>query len=214
MFMVSATESPQRMTEHRTFADAAAAVGIQHLVYTSFAGASPSATFTFARDHWFTEEHIRGSGLRFTFLRDNLYADFLALMRGDDGVIRGPAGQGRVAAVALDDVADVASVVLRSPDTHVGATYDLTGPQSLTLDEVAEVITTVTGRKTTYYPETVPEAYDSRAGFGAPDWQVDAWVSTYTAIAAGELEGVSSAVPDITGHPARSLADVLRAPGE
>ena len=61
-----------------------------------------------------------------------------------------------------------------------------------------------------YHPETLEEAYASRASYGAPDWQVDAWVSTYTAIAAGELAAVSSAVPDLTGHPARSLADVLR----
>jgi NAD(P)H dehydrogenase (quinone) len=39
---------------------------------------------------------------------------------------------------------------------------------------------------------------------------VDAWVSTYTAIAGGEMNGVSSAVPDITGHPATPLAEVLR----
>lgn len=54
-------------------------------------------------------------------------------MTGDDGVIRGPAGTGRVAAVAQDDIADVADVVLRSPAEHAGQTYDLTGPQALTL---------------------------------------------------------------------------------
>jgi NAD(P)H dehydrogenase (quinone) len=62
----------------------------------------------------------------------------------------------------------------------------------------------------TYHAETIEEAYASRAGYGAPDWQVDAWVSTYTAIAGGEMGGVSSAVADIAGHPARSLEDVLR----
>ena len=84
----------------------AVAAGVAHLVYTSFYGAAPDATFTLARDHWATEEHIRASGLAFTFLRDNLYADFLPLMADEHGVIRGPAGDGRVAAVAIDDVAD------------------------------------------------------------------------------------------------------------
>lgn len=63
----------------------------------------------------------------------------------------------------------------------------------------------------TYHPETVEEAYRSRASFGVPDWQVDAWVSTYTAIAAGEMDGVSDAVPRLTGHRATALADLLRA---
>ena len=46
-------------------------------MYISFYGASPTCAFTLARDHYATEEHIRASGLRFTFLGDNLYADFL-----------------------------------------------------------------------------------------------------------------------------------------
>ena len=105
LLMVSASESTDRVVAHRTFIDTAAKAGIGYLVYVSFCGASPTATFTLARDHWATEEHIRASGLRFTFLRDNLYADFLPSMVGEDGVIRGPAGIGRVAAVAQDDIA-------------------------------------------------------------------------------------------------------------
>jgi uncharacterized protein YbjT (DUF2867 family) len=191
--------------------DAAAAAGVEHLVYVSFFHAAPDATFTLARDHWATEEHIRASGLAFTFLRDNLYADFLPAMVGSDRVLRGPAGQGRVAAVAQDDVADAAAAVILHPGAHAGGTYDLTGPDSLTLDEVAALLTEATGRKVTYHPETVEEAYRSRASFGVPDWQVDAWVSTYTAIAAGEMDGVSDAVPRLTGHRATALADLLRA---
>ena len=53
------------------------------------------------------------------------------------------------------------------------------------------------------------EAYASRAHYGAPAWEVDGWVSTYTAIAAGEMAGVSDVVPRLTGHPATSLAELL-----
>jgi hypothetical protein len=63
----------------------------------------------------------------------------------------------------------------------------------------------------TYVPETVEEAYASRKGHGAPDWQLDAWVSTYTAVADGSLAGVTTAIEDLTGHPATSLEQVLRA---
>jgi uncharacterized protein YbjT (DUF2867 family) len=143
-----------------------------------------------------------------TFLRDSLYADFLPLMV-QDGVLRGPAGDGRVAAVARDDVAAVAALVLAAPDQHAGAAYDLTGPEALTLAEIAAIVTEVTGTPTRYLEETVAEAYASRASYGAPDWQVDAWVSTYTAIAAGEVAAVSDAVPRLTGRPATSLRELL-----
>jgi NAD(P)H dehydrogenase (quinone) len=195
---------------HRAFIDAAVDAGVEHLVYTSFYGAAPDATFTLARDHWATEEYIRASGVGFTFLRDNLYADFLAYMVGDDGVIRGPAGEGRVSAVAQNDIAEVAVAVLRMPDAHAGQTYDLTGPEALSLAEIAATIAAQTGREVSYLAETVEEAYASRAHYGAPEWQVDAWVSTYTAIAAGEMSGVSDAIARVTGHPATSLAELLQ----
>jgi NAD(P)H dehydrogenase (quinone) len=195
---------------HRTFVDAAAAAGVRHLVYTSFLNAAPDAVFTLARDHWATERHIRAAGLPFTFLRDGLYADFLPMMVGDDGVLRGPAGDGRAALVAQDDIADAAVAVLRDPGPHAGATYDLTGPEALTFTEVAAALSTATGRPVRFHDESLAEAYASRASYGAPDWQVEAWVSTYTAVAAGQLATVSGDVERLTGHPATSLAELLR----
>ena len=208
LLMVSAAEDVDRRSQHLAFVAAAAAAGVRHVVYTSFQGAAADCTFTLGRDHFATEEAIRASGMDFTFLRDSFYADFLPLM-ATDGAIRGPAGDGRVAAVARDDVAAVAVAVLADPSAHAGATHDLTGPEALTLAEAAQVVTEVTGTPTTYVDETLPEAYASRASYGAPDWQVDAWVSTYTAIARGEVAQVSDAVERLTGRPATSLRDLL-----
>jgi len=205
LFMVSASEHPDRLSQHRAFVTAAVAAGIARIVYLSFYGASEHATFLLVRDHWQTEQHIASAGVAYTFLRDNLYADFLPLMAGPDGVIRGPASDGRVGAVAQRDVMEVASTVLMEPAAHNMATYEITGPESLTLTEAAEIVGRATGRAMTYEPQTVEQAFASRAGAGAPDWLVAAWVSTYTAIAAGELDGVSDHVRQITGHEPLSL---------
>ncbi|MGW7686080.1 SDR family oxidoreductase [Kribbella sp. NPDC054772] len=204
LMLLSATESADRVELHKATVDAAVAAGVQRIVYTSFVGASPGATFTFARDHWHTEEHIRASGVDFTFLRDNLYLDFVSGGVGEDGVIRGPAGDGRVAAVSRDDVAAVAAQVLTSAD-HSGATYDLTGPAAFTLAEATAVLTEAWGRKIRYEPETLDEAYRSRESYGAPAWEVAGWVTSYAAIASGELSQVSTAVADLTGHDPISL---------
>jgi uncharacterized protein YbjT (DUF2867 family) len=209
VLMVSGAESATRLAEHKTFVDAAADAGIQHLVYVSFYGAAPDATFTLARDHDVTERHIAASGIPHTFLRDNLYADFFPMMAGEDGAIRGPAGDGRVAAVAQDDIAEVAVTVLIDPAAHAGATYSLTGPEALTLTEVAEVLTRTTGRPHRFEDETLEQAYASRSAYGAPDWQLDAWVSTYTAIAAGELAGVTDDIERLTGRAPTSLEQLF-----
>ena len=214
LFLVSAAENADRLAEHRSIVEAARACGVAHVVYTSFFGAAPDATFTLARDHYVTENLIRDAGLGHTFLRDNLYTDFLPMLAGDDGVIRGPAGTGRVASVTRDDVAESAVRVLldslAARDAHAGVTYELTGPEALTLTEVAAAVSAAGARgPVSYHDETIDEAYASRAVYGAPPWQLDAWVSTYTAIAAGELERVTTDVERLTGHRARSLREFL-----
>ena len=210
LFMVSASEARDRREQHRTFIRAAARAGVGHVVYTSFAAAAADATFTLGRDHHDAETAIRESGMAFTFLRDNFYADLLPYFASRDGVIRGPAGTGRVAAVARADVAEAAVAVLRAPDAHAGSTYTLTGPEALTLAEVATRAGAALGRDLGYEEESVEEAYASRAAaYDAEQWQLDAWVSTYTAIADGSCATVTDDVRRLTGHPARTLEEAL-----
>lgn len=212
LFMVSGHESDDRVGEHRAFVEAAVQAGVQHLVYTSFVGAGDRSGFLLGRDHGTTEQIVRSSGVGFTFLRDNFYAEVFPEFADAEGVLRGPAADGRVAAVSRRDVAEVASVVLQAPEAHAGRTYDLTGPEALTLDEIAQVLTEVTGRPHRFVDETLEEARASRAHYGAPDWLVDAWISTYTAIRDGELERVSEDVARLLGREATSFRDAV-APG-
>ena len=103
--------------------------------------------------------------------------------------------------MARADVADVAVEVLRDPAAHADATYTLTGPEALTLDEVAARAGAVLGRPLRFEDESVEEAYASRrAAYGAEDWQLDAWVSTYTAIADGSVATVTDDVRRVTGR--------------
>jgi len=209
LFMVSATEHPDRQDQHRAFVDAADAMGVQHVVYLSFFGAGPEAIFTFARDHWATERHLRATCMAVTFLRDNLYADFLPQMVGSDDAIAGPGGSGRAGLVAQADVARSVAAVLTDPRQHRGQTYNLTGPESLSFADVAELLTRLWGRPISYRDETVDQAWESRRGYGAPDWMVEGWISTYLAVAAGELDGVTDDVRRLTGRDPLSPAEVI-----
>jgi NAD(P)H dehydrogenase (quinone) len=168
LFLMPGTEAPDRVDQHRTAVAAAAAAGVKRIIYLSMIGAAEDATFTLARDHWHTEQAIRATGLRWTFLRMNLYMDFVPNMVAADGVIRGPAGDGAMAAVLRDDVAAAAAGVLTS-DGHDGQTYELTGPSSFTLAEAAERMSAATGKRISFHDESDDEAFASRAGYGAPD---------------------------------------------
>jgi NAD(P)H dehydrogenase (quinone) len=212
LFLVSGREAQERVVEHAHAVRAAVDAGVRRVVYTSFLNASRDAAFTFAHDHHATEQLIRESGLAWTFLRDSQYLDYLPLLVGPDGVIRGPAGDGRCAWVARDDVADVAAAVLSTDDgTHDGIVYDVTGPEAHTLAWAAQRLSEATGRAIRYEPETIQEAYASRVHLDAPDFEVDGWVTSYVAIATGEMDVVSGAVPELTGHPAQDLPGWLHA---
>jgi len=210
VYLVSASESADRVAEHISAVDAAAAAGVERIVYVSFMGAAPDCVFTFARDHAATEERIRSTGLAHVFLRSCMYAEYVPLFASAEGVIQGPAGDGRAAFVSRDDVADVAAAVLAAPAQHDGRTYDVTGPEALNLDEAAAILSEAAGRAVVYERETLEQARESRRPSGAPDWEIEGWVTSYAALPAGDLEPPSGTVQQILDRPPRSLADVLR----
>ncbi|MGK2348216.1 SDR family oxidoreductase [Actinomyces sp. W5033] len=213
LLMVCASEAADRLEQHRALIDSAAEAGVRHVVYTSFLGAGEDSVFTFGRTHGATEAHLASSGMTTTFLRDSFYLDFLPEL-AVNGVIAGPAGPtgGRVGAVARADVVRSAAAVLAElaagSAAHDGAVYTMTGPQALSLIDVARTLTEL-GTPTTYREEDLEQAYASRAGYGAPAWQVDGWVSTYTAIASGQLAAVTDDVRRLTGREPLSLVEVL-----
>jgi NAD(P)H dehydrogenase (quinone) len=212
-----------RTTEQVTAVDAAAAVGVRRIIYLSFLNAAVDSTFVLARDHFHTEEHIHALGMPFTFLRMSLYTDHVPVHVSDDGVIRAPAGEGHAAWITRDDLADVAVAVM-TESGHEGCSYDVTGPEALTMVETAERLSYATGREITYQAQTPHEARTTHTtsgmdkfeaeqirltGSGLDDYAVEVWVSHFLQIATGELATVSDTVPKLTGHPAQSLADYL-----
>jgi NAD(P)H dehydrogenase (quinone) len=212
-----------RVHDHIAAVAAAAAVGVERIVYLSFVSPAADATFILAREHFYTEEYIRSTGLAYTFLRQSLYMDKVAQHIARSDVIRVPAGEGRVAWVARDDVADSAVGVLTGTG-HDGQAYDITGPEALTMAETAERLTAALGRPITYVAQTPHEARTDRTtsrveemeaarlaktGQGLTDEEVEIWVSHYLQVATGEAAKVSDAVPRLCGRPAVSLAEYL-----
>lgn len=208
LFLVSFREAADRLERHLRAVDAAVFAGVERIVYLSFLEASADSTFLLGRQHFATEEHIRSKGVGFTFLRSSFYADFVPFFTGDDGVIRAPAGDGKVSWITRDDIADTVVAALLSSD-WVGETLENTGPEALDFHETAATLSAVTGREISYVPETEEEAWETRRPTGAPDWEIAGWVSSYLAVANGELSTVADTVGRLTGHPPRDLASFL-----
>lgn len=208
LFLVSFREADDRLDRHFRAVDAAAAAGVGRIVYLSFLQASADSTFKLGRQHHATEEHIRESGMAFTFLRSSFYADFVPFFTGEDGVIRAPAGDGKVSWISRDDIADTVAAAVQS-DAWQGQALENTGPAALDFHETADILSRVTGRDISYVEESEEEAWESRRPTGAPDWEIEGWVSSYLAVANGELALVSDTVEKLTGHPPVDLETFL-----
>ena len=125
-------------------------------------------------------------------------------------VIRGPAGDGLVSAVARRDAADIVVAVMLNVQEYENKVLNLTGPRDLSMKDIVEVVGEKLGKEIFYINESVEEAYESRKVWEAEQWQYDSWVSTYTAIAKGEQSGVSLDIEKILNRPATSLEDLVK----
>jgi NAD(P)H dehydrogenase (quinone) len=196
--VVSGSAKPgKRALLHRNAFEAAARARVQHVVYLSLQGSSPESKYPFSRDHALSEQFLAATQVPFTVLRNTFYVDMFLDMFDAAGVIRGPAKQGRAAFVSREDCARVAAAALNAAP---GGTYDVTGPQALSVADVARSLSGITGRDLRYQDESVEAGREWRSRSGEPAWQVELKLGWYEAIAAGELERTSDTVLRFTGR--------------
>ncbi|MFF0414643.1 NAD(P)H-binding protein [Kitasatospora sp. NPDC004745] len=194
------------IARHGAAITAAERAGVEHVVYTSLSGDGDHLPYALA--HRWTERRLRASAsLRWTVLRNGLYAEFLGAIAapGPDGVVRAPLGDGKLAAVAREDLAEVAAAVALAPEAHAGRTYELVGEHALGGAEVAGAL----GAE--YRPGRLTQARAAVAASDAQDFQVPMVVGTYSAIAHGFLAGPGGAgdLAELLGRPPRPALDVI-----
>ena len=209
LFMVSGSENPNRIQQHKNFIDVAKIAGVSHIIYLPFYNASKNSIFTLGRDHYATEEYIKENGFKYTFLRDNFYVDFFVDLCREYSEIKGPAGNGKVSAVVRSDVSEVVAKILENPGKWENQTLNMTGPEELSMTEIVKTVSEYFGKEIKYIEETVEEAYESRKIWKAEQWEYDSWVSTYTAIAENEQSGISNDIEKVLGRKATSLVEYL-----
>jgi NAD(P)H dehydrogenase (quinone) len=212
--LISATDLQRRIGQHRAAIDAAKAAGVRHVIYTSGSKPAPPNPAVVAPSHYATEQALAASGLKWTVLRNSLYADYQigeAQRALETGVLVHNRGAGGVAYVAREDCAAAAAAVLLQAG-HDGAVYDITGGERYTADALAALYAELGGRR------VEPRAVDDAAfvaglvGAGADEhlrYGAELLASFGRAIREGYLDVRSDAVAKLTGRRPRTLRDVL-----
>jgi len=203
--------SEQAEAQQKRFADLAAEAGVRHLVVLSQLAAAEDSPVRFLRYHAAVERHVRDLGIGYTFLRPNLFFQgLLALAKpiAAEGRFFAPIGDAPVSAVDVRDIADVAAATLTQAG-HEGATYTLTGPAAVTHAEMATALGAALSREITF-TDVPPEAFAESLHGVLPPWQVEGLLEDYAHYRRGEAAMVSTAVAEVTGHPAMDFAQFAR----
>lgn len=182
----------------------AKAAGVEHIVRLSAMGTGDIALTELARVHRAVEQHIETSGLKYTFLRPNAFMQNYLTAFGESirrhGLMAMPQGHGAVSVVDARDVAAVAVAALRDVRHH-GHSYDLTGPESLTNNDIAQILSNVLDRSIRYVDTPEAEARKTLLDQGISRWLVTVLLELYAISREGMAARVSSAIQEVLGRP-------------
>jgi uncharacterized protein YbjT (DUF2867 family) len=194
----------------KTFVDACKAAGVKKIVKLSAAGAE-NPGFPLLQWHADSEKLIEASGVRWVHLRPNFFMTNLISYYPPDaeGAMYLPTGDGKGAWIDPADIADVAARVLTRPDWD-GRALDLTGPEALSIADVAKQISDVTGRNIRHVDVPEAAARSAMVGMQLPAWMIDGMLALHNVIKQNWAAAVSPAVKEITGHEPRSFASFAK----
>lgn len=190
------------------FLDLATGAGVGHVTYLSAYGsdrAPPEVDIRAVELDLARRAGFSHSILRPAWVMQNFSDAHLPII---GGAITVPTGGGKEAFVDAADIAAVAVETLVSPDAHAGAQYAPTGPQSLTVGEIADIIASIIGRSVVHN-DIDPEAWINgavAAGFVPADYAVMLRWLTGTIIA-GNGSRPNDDIEKVTGRPATSFRD-------
>lgn len=160
----------------KQFTDCAVAAGVKHLVKLSSMESTSGTTKPIPAMHVASEDHIRASGLNWTMIRPTFFTqNFLSAARTikESNEINLALGNAVVAPTDIRDVAEVIRLVL-TDDAHLNKSYNLTGPEALSLAQAAEKFSSVLGRDVRYVPQSVEDFRKVLTHVGLPEWRVNA----------------------------------------
>lgn len=195
-------------TTAKPFIETAKNAGVKHIVLTT-------ALYSNNPDSMFyeTEALVKNSGIDFTIIRpsfvfQNFVNQFLQSVR--DGVILAPSEKGKTSYVDIRNVGEASAVVLANPTAHTGKTYSITGSETLTHSQMADIFSQQLSKQVVHISPSVEEYKKTLAGFNVPVFLYEFLAVLYNTIAQGQWEEVSNDYTLLTGKNTTTFTDFVK----
>lgn len=212
MFLVLPLQ--EKMTRFGHLAvEAAKQVGIEYIVRSSGYAASSDAHWRLGREHGMVDQFVEDSGIPFTILRPNTFMQNFSTYFVDmikSGVMALPEEDYAVSYIDVRDIAACSAKILLDSTGFENGFFALTGPQGITMEQVASQITEVSGRKVEYAPIAEEDYIGVLKEMEVPEWNINMLVSLTRVVKLGMMGNVTMAVEHITGTSARSFSDFAK----
>ena len=212
--LLISSRSMDRATQQKKVVDAAVQAGVQHIVYTGLA--VQDITTSHVRDlmqsHFDTEDHIRASGVAYTFLRNTMYGDALPEIIGPQWTQNGiqlPGGNGKVPYALRRELGEATANLLLQ-DGHAMQTYDITGNQAYSYADVAAALSAITGQSLPYQDIPAEAFAQQLQSIGLPDFLVYLTAGTVRDVKEHQYEVQSNMLQTLLGRAPADLPSMLR----
>jgi NAD(P)H dehydrogenase (quinone) len=199
-----------RIKQHRAAIQAAVSAGVEHVVYTSLPNAHPTEGPSIPDDHFWTEVALFESGLNWTILRNNLYAEvilrFLQFALKTGKLMSATGSQGRSYVSREDCARTAAAGLLKSTGKAI---FDVTGPASVTHEEIASILSRLSGKLIQHVNVTPDEVEKGLMAAGIPQFAARSVSELDEETSRGYQAIVTPAVTNLTGKVPISVKDFL-----
>lgn len=213
------------IARHGAMADAAAAAGVRHVIYTSLGSSGDSMTI--ALPHRWTESRLAAGPFSTTILRNGLYSEVpvglaaaAAAQTATTGVFRAALGDGSVSVVVKEDLADAAvrvadeaqrDLAAVGANRHAGRVYELEGDTAVGGADIARILTGALGRPVDYQPASLAQTRAALSGSGLEPYQITHALSLFANVIAGRAQAHSSELATLLPRPPRPVEPAITA---
>jgi uncharacterized protein YbjT (DUF2867 family) len=205
---VATSDEKNSVAEFEGFLVEARAAGVRRIVRLSAMSADPEATSDLSRRHGLREKALEASGVAWTHLRPTWFMQMM-LEYAPGGRLDLPGGNGRLGWIDTRDIAAVAAAALTG-EGHEGKAYDLTGPAALGYQELADTMSSATGRPFVYRDVPREEYRAMMRAEGSEDWYIDLVLQLYDRISSDALATVTDGVEQALGRKPGTFATFCR----